>query len=213
MKDLVSNVGQFSEIAGYKKRTYKEQDPVNIEAAELMGKLHDKLKSFGYTGYFLEVYLVRLVFCLFAYDTNIFEKGIFYDYLDLRTAGDGSDLAAHLGQLFEVLNTPKEERLKFLDENLAAFSYINGKLFEERLPTAAFDSEMRSILMDCCGLDWGRISPAIFGSLFQSVLDEKARRNLGAHYTSEKNIMKVIKPLFLDELWTEFEKAKAIPTI
>lgn len=206
--EFVSNVGLFSEIAGYKKRTYKEQDPVNIDAAELMGKLHDKLKDIGYTGHNLEVYLVRLVFCLFADDTNIFERGIFNEYLDLKTAQDGSDLAAHLAQLFEVLNTPKENRLKNLDESLDAFPYVNGKLFEEHLPTAAFDSEMRNILLECCSLDWGRISPAIFGSLFQSVMDEKLRRNLGAHYTSEKNILKLIKPLFLDELWKEFEKVK-----
>ncbi len=207
IQEFVNNVSLFSEIAGYKKRTYKEQDPVNIEAAELMGRLHDKLKVIGYTGHDLEVYLVRLVFCLFADDTNIFEKGIFYDYIDLRTEEDGSDLAPLLAQLFEVLNTPNEKRLKFLDENLAAFPYVNGKLFEEHLPTAAFDKEMRRILLDCCLLDWGKISPAIFGSLFQSVMDEKARRNLGAHYTSEKNILKLIKPLFLDDLWKEFNAA------
>lgn len=208
LKELAKNVSLFSDIAGYTKRTFKEQDPVNIKAAELMGKLHDKLKAIGYTGHQLEVYLVRLVFCLFADDTNIFEKDIFHEYLDLKTAVDGSDLAAHLGQLFEVLNTPKENRLKTLDESMDAFPYVNGKLFEERLQTAAFDSDMRKMLLNCCSLDWGRISPAIFGSLFQSVMDEKARRNLGAHYTSEKNILKLIKPLFLDALRSEFEKAK-----
>lgn len=209
LKKFAQHVHLFGFIAGYQKRTYKDQNPVNIEAAELMGKLHDKLKNIGYKGHALEVYLVRLVFLLFADDTNIWEKGIFFDYLDLRTKEDGSDLAAHLSQLFEVLNTPSGDRLSNLDENLAAFPYINGKLFEERLPTAAFDSEMRRTLMNCCGLNWGEISPAIFGSLFQSVMDEKARRNLGAHYTSEKNILKLIKPLFLDELWSEFENAKA----
>lgn len=208
LKDLVRNISLFSDIAGYTKRTFKEQDPVNIKAAELMGKLHDKLKAIGYTGHQLELYLVRLVFCLFADDTNIFEKDIFNEFLNLKTAGDGSDMAAHLGQLFEILNTPKENRLTNLDESLDAFPYVNGKLFEERLPTAAFDSEMRKMLLDCCTLDWGRISPAIFGSLFQSVMDEKARRNLGAHYTSEKNILKLIRPLFLDALWSEFEKIK-----
>jgi hypothetical protein len=176
-----------------------------------MGRLHDKLKSIGYEGHALEVYLVRLVFILFADDT-IFEKGIFFDYLDLHTKEDGSDLAAHLSQLFEVLNTAKEKRLRNIDENLDAFPYVNGKLFEEHLPTAGFDSSMRRTLMDCCGLNWGKISPAIFGSLFQSVMDEKARRNLGAHYTSEKNILKLIKPLFLDELWNEFEKTKHSPS-
>jgi hypothetical protein len=208
LSKLVDHVHLFGFIAGYQKRSYKDQDPVNVAAAELMGRLHDKLKSIGYEGHHLELYLVRLVFMLFADDTNIWEKGIFYDYLDLHTREDGSDLAAHLSQLFEVLNTPKDKRLRNLDETLAAFPYINGKLFEEHLPTAAFDSSMRKALMDCSGLDWGTISPAIFGSLFQSVMDEKARRNLGAHYTSEKNILKLIKPLFLDELWSDFESAK-----
>ncbi|MGN6401055.1 MAG: class I SAM-dependent DNA methyltransferase [Flavisolibacter sp.] len=208
LQQFIDNVHLFGFIAGYQKRTYKEQDPVNIEAAELMGRLHDKLQRMGYTGHALELYLVRLVFLLFADDTNIWEKGIFYDYIDLHTKEDGSDLAAHLSQLFEILNTPKERRLKNIDESLDAFSYVNGKLFEEHLPFAAFDSEMRSVLLKCCLLDWGKISPAIFGSLFQSVMDEKARRNLGAHYTSEKNILKLIKPLFMDGLWAEFDNAK-----
>jgi hypothetical protein len=206
--DLVKHVHLFGFIAGYEKRTFKEQDPVNIEAAELMGRLHDKLRDIGYSGHDLEVYLVRLVFCLFADNTNIFEKGIFYDYIDLRTNEDGSDLSGHIAQIFEILDTPAEERLKNLDENLASFPYVNGKLFEERLSIASFDKTMRKILLDCCLLDWGKISPAIFGSLFQSVMDAKARRNLGAHYTSEKNILKLIKPLFLDDLWGEFEKVK-----
>jgi N-6 DNA Methylase len=208
LEKLKDNVGLFGFIAGYQKKTYKEQDPVNIEAAELMGRLHDKLKAVGYEGHQLELYLVRLVFCLFADDSNIFEKGIFYDYIDLRTAEDGSDLAMHIDTLFNVLNTSPDKRLKNLDENLSAFPYVNGKLFEERLHPASFDTEMRRILLDSCLLDWGKISPAIFGSLFQSVMDEKARRNLGAHYTSEKNILKLIKPLFLDDLWAEFNKVQ-----
>lgn len=208
LSQLKDHVALFGFIAGYEKKTYKEQDPVNIEAAELMGRLHDKLKAIGYSGHELELYLVRLVFCLFADDSNIFEKDIFSEYLDVRTAEDGSDLAMHIDTIFNVLNTPADKRLKNIDEQLNLFPYVNSKLFEERLSPAAFDSDMRRILMDCCLLDWGKISPAIFGSLFQSVMDEKARRNLGAHYTSEKNILKLIKPLFLDELWGEFEKAK-----
>ena len=206
--DFVNHVHLFGFIAGYQKRTYKEQDPVNIEAAELMGKLHDKLKAIGYDGHHLELYLVRLLFCLFADDTSIFEKGILSEYFELKTNEDGSDLAAHISQLFQVLNTHEDKRYKNLDEALAAFPYVNGKLFEEQLPMAHFDSEMRRILLDCCLLDWGKISPAIFGSLFQSVMDATARRNLGAHYTSEKNILKLIKPLFLDDLNEEFGKLK-----
>jgi hypothetical protein len=201
---LINHVRHFGDIAGYQQHSFKEQDPVNIKAAVLMGKLHDKLKEIGYTGHHLELYLVRLLFILFADDTNIFDRGIFQDYLMQRTADDGSDLAQHLDGLFGVLNIHESKRLKIIDEQLNAFPYVNGKLFEERLPLAAFDSAMRKILIDSGTLDWGQISPAIFGSLFQSVMNEKERRNLGAHYTSEKNIMKVIKPLFLDDLWQEF---------
>ncbi|MFN0203153.1 MAG: class I SAM-dependent DNA methyltransferase [Bacteroidia bacterium] len=208
LAELVQNVHLFGFIAGYEPRIYKEQDPANIEAAERMGKLHDALKDIGYKGHALEVYLVRLLFCLFAEDTGIFERTQFQEYIDLHTKEDGSDVAMHLDALFEVLNTPKEARLSNLNEALNAFPYTNGKLFEERLRIAAFTSEMRQLLLYACSLDWSKISPAIFGAMFQAVMNPKERRNLGAHYTSEKNIQKVIKPLFLDALYLEFEKAK-----
>lgn len=208
LSELVNNVQHFGFIAGYQKREFKEQDPVNIKAAELMGKLHDKLKAVGYEGHPLEVYLVRLLFILFADDTTIFDKDIFIDFIEQKTSEDGSDLAARIAELFYILNTPKEKRLKNIDEHLNRFPYVNGKLFEEQLPPASFDTEMRNILIECCYLDWGKISPAIFGSMFQSVMNPVERRNLGAHYTSEKNILKLIKPLFLDELWAEFESVK-----
>ncbi|MBD2394094.1 DUF559 domain-containing protein [Cyanobacterium aponinum FACHB-4101] len=208
LKDFINYVHLFDFIAGYKKREYKEGDPVNIQAAELMGELHDRLLNIGYDGHNLEVYLVRLLFCLFADDTGIFNKGIFQEYIDLYTKEDGSDLAMHLGYIFHILNQPENKRLKNLDENLAQFPYINGKLFEEVLPPASFDSEMRQMLLKASALDWGKISPAIFGSMFQAVMNPQQRRNLGAHYTSEKNIQKVIKPLFLDDLYEEFYKIK-----
>ena len=208
LKDLSKNVKLFSFIAGYQKSITKDEDPVNIAAAERVGKLHDKLKDIGYSGHELEVYLVRLVFCLFADDTNIFNKGIFEEYIKIKTSADGSDLGMHLSHLFHVLNTSEDKRLKNLDEHLSEFPYVNGKLFDEPLTTAQFDNEMRRILLSCCDLDWGKISPAIFGSLFQAVMNPEERRNLGAHYTSEKNILRVIKPLFLDELYKEFESVK-----
>lgn len=208
LNELVQHIHLFGFIAGYEKRVYKDEDPVNIAAAELMGKLHDQLKDVGYVGHNLERYLVRLLFCLFADDTNIFEKGIFWQYIDLNTKPDGSDLAMHLSSIFDTLNTPKENRLRNIDDSLAQFPYVNGRLFEEVLRQASFDSKMRSMLLEACALDWGKISPAIFGSMFQAVMNPKERRNLGAHYTSEKNIQKVIKPLFLDELYSDFEKAK-----
>jgi len=208
LQDLYKNIKEFGFIAGYQKHVFREEDPVNIHAAELMGKLHDKLKAIGYTGHSLEVYLVRLLFCLFAEDTSIFEKDQLHDYIENKTKEDGSDLAYHLSSLFYTLNTPRKNRLTNLDEEMAAFPYVNGKLFEETLPPASFDSAMRNILLECTNLDWGKISPAIFGSLFQSVMNPVERRNLGAHYTSEKNILKVIKPLFLDDLRKEFDAAK-----
>ncbi|MBK8444410.1 MAG: class I SAM-dependent DNA methyltransferase [Sphingobacteriales bacterium] len=208
LNDLVTHVQHFGYLLGYQKKIYKEQDPANIKAAELMGKLHDRLEEIGYTGHPLEVYLVRILFLLFAEDTTIFNKQQFQDYLEQRTAEDGSDLAAKLQELFQVLNTPKEKRFKNLDEQLGGFPYVNGKLFEEILPTASFDRNMRQALLNCCYIDWSKISPAIFGSMFQCVMNPKERRNLGAHYTSETNILKLIKPLFLDELWKEFENIK-----
>lgn len=208
LENLVDFIHLFGFIAGYEKRSYKDEDIVNIKAAEKMGRLHDALKEIGYNGHALEVYLVRLLFCLFADDTSIFEKGTFHEYIDIKTKEDGSDLAMHLDSLFSVLNTPQDRRLRNLDEHLAAFPYVNGKLFEERLPQAGFDTKMRQMLLDCCSLDWSQISPSIFGSMFQSVMNETTRRNLGAHYTSEKNILKLIKPLFLDALWEEFQNCK-----
>lgn len=209
LDELYKKVNLFGFVAGYSSKVeLKEQDPVNLKAAEAMAKLHDKLKEIGYDGHNLELYLVRLLFCLFADDTTIFNKNIFYDYVRTHSSEDGANLASVINEVFEILNTPIEKRLKNISEELNAFPYVNGKLFEERLPLASFDSKMRSILLNCSALDWGTISPAIFGSMFQGVMDSNKRRNLGAHYTSEKNILKLISPLFLDDLKAEFEKAK-----
>ncbi len=205
--DLPRKIESFTFILGVQKRTFRDQDPVNIEASELMGRLHDALKDSGYTGHDLERFLVRLLFCLFADDTGIFEpRDIFYDLIAERTQEDGSDVGQWLTQLFEVLNTPVGRRQRRLDEALQQFPYVNGDLFAERLPIPAFDSGMRRLLLDVCGFTWDAISPAIFGSLFQSVMKTEERRHAGAHYTTEKNILKVIKPLFLDDLTEEFTR-------
>jgi hypothetical protein len=209
LKDLHKQVRRFGFIAGYQVRAFKDQDPANIKAAERMGKLHDALKASDYEGHRLEVLLVRLLFCLFAEDTGIFERRQLQDFIEQRTAEDGSDLGAQLTALFQTLNTPEAQRSKALDAQLAAFPYVNGKLFAETLPMAAFDTRQRESLLEAAGMDWSVISPAIFGSLFQSIMDDKARRNLGAHYTSEKNILKLIHPLFLDDLRAEFDKIKS----
>ena len=207
LADLHHEIGRFGFISGYRTRIYKDEDPVNVQAAERMGRLHDALKATGYEGHALEVLLVRLLFCLFADDTGIFPRHAFHDLIDQRTGEDGGDLGGWLARLFQVLNTPESRRQTTLDEQLAELPYVNGKLFEEMLPLADFDTQMRALLLDASSLDWSRISPAIFGSMFQSVMNAKARRNLGAHYTSEKNILKLIGPLFLDGLKAELVKA------
>ena len=210
LKDLPKYIEHFGFILGVEKRTFRDQDPVNIEASELMGKLHDALKEAGYTGHDLERFLVRLLFCLFADATGIFEpRGIFFELIDQRTREDGSDVGQWLTQLFEVLNIPVKRRQKNLDEDLQKFPYVNGDLFKERLQIPAFDGPMRAQLKEVCEFSWDAISPAIFGSLFQSVMNKAERRASGAHYTTEKNIMKVIQPLFLDDLRAEFERLKA----
>jgi type I restriction-modification system DNA methylase subunit len=210
IEELAQHVELFGDLAGYKDVEYKEQDAVNVAAAEKMGKLHDRLKEIGYSGHQLEVFLVRILFCLFADDTGIFEHDSFIRYIVQRTNPDGSDLGLHIEKIFETLNKESGHRQKTLDRQLDGFPYINGGLFSERLDVADFDSKMRESIIECCSLDWSKISPAIFGAMFQSVMNAEERRNLGAHYTSETNILKLIHPLFLDDLWAEFDKIKML---
>jgi hypothetical protein len=209
LADFHKNIHAFGFIPGYQQQRFEEQDPVNIRAVEIMGRLHDALEAGGYSGHQLERFLVRILFCLFSEDTGIFEPESFKLYLLNRTAPDGSDLGLHLSRLFDVLNTPPDKRQKNLDETLAAFPYVDGDLFAENLGFADFNSDMRNALLACTHFDWSRISPAVFGSLFQSVMDPKERRQIGGHYTSERDILKVIRSLFLDELRGEFERVSA----
>ena len=210
LADLPRHVQKFGFILGVQRRTFRDQDPVNIEASERIARLHDALAESGYDGHDLELFLVRMVFCLFADDTGIFEpRDIFLQFIEERTSTDGSDLGPYLARLFQVLNTPEKQRQTRLDEDLARFPYVNGELFAGQLRIPDFDAEMRQILIDACLFDWTAISPAIFGALFQSVMEPGERRAQGAHYTTEQNIRKVIEPLFLDDLRAEFERLKA----
>jgi len=209
-KDLRKNIRLFADIAGYEtERIIEDKVQVNKNAAEKMAQLHNGLKAFGYEGHNLEVYLVRFLFCMFADDTGIFTKNSFYNYIE-QSKADGSDLSFRIFSLFDMLNTDEDTRKKrpHLAETYNQFRYINGALFEESLPPAEFDFKMRQILLDCINFDWAEISPAIFGAMFQGVMDEKQRREMGAHYTSEENILKLINPLFMDELWAEFDRVK-----
>ena len=209
LADLQKHINAFGFIPGYKQtKLGAVEDPINVRAVEMMGELHDALEMGGYGGHDLERFLVRILFCLFAEDTSIFDRNSFTQLIENHTVEDGSDLGPLLARLFQVLNTPEDKRQKNLLEDLAAFPYVNGRLFEENLGFADLNRSMRSQLLRCCNLDWSRISPAVFGSLFQSVMEPKERRQVGAHYTSERDILKLINSLFLDELKEEFEKIK-----
>lgn len=209
LADFHNSIYAFAFIPGYKQHRFEDQDPINIKAVEILGHLHDALQSGGYTGHELERFLVRILFCLFAEDTGIFEREAFHLYIENQTKADGSDLGLHLARLFEVLNTDPAKRQKNLDETLAPFPYVNGDLFKEKLGFADFDRDMRNALLGCTRFDWSRISPAVFGSLFQSVMEPRQRRQIGGHYTNERDILKVVRSLFLDELWEEFRRVKS----
>jgi len=208
LDQLPDRVGHFSFFFGDKSREFEEQAPITIAAVDALDELHIELAKAGYTGHDLEVFLVRLLYCLFAEDTGIFAQNQFTQLMRDRTAEDGSDLGATLSHLFQILNTPAAKRQKGLPDHLN-FPYINGQLFAEPITIPMFDASMRKKLVDCSKLDWSFISPAIFGALFQGIMDKVSRRQGGAHYTSERNILKVIEPLFLDALWQEFEDCKA----
>lgn len=213
LSDLPSQIELFGFISGYETRDYEKEEQASIKAAQLMAEFHNAIAKTGYAGHDLEVFLVRILFCLFADDTEIFQKRHFRNYIEQRTSEDGNDLGARLMELFDVLNTDESKRQTNLDEQLVAFPYINGSIFSERIKNIILDKTARDTLLKCCNFDWSEISASIFGSLFQGVMDEVERRQLGAHYTSEINIMKVIQPLFLDELYNEFDAAKKSPKL
>jgi hypothetical protein len=206
LKEFHRHVRHFAFIAGYRQHAFAEEPAVNLKAAELMATLCDTLEDAGYPDHHRQVFLVRLLFCLFANDTGIFDSKVF----DLRveeSAPDGKDLGPALAEIFDILNTPRDHRQSTLDETLAGLPYVNGGLFAAPLPVAHFNSAMRDALLDATRFDWSRISPAVFGALFQGVMEPRARRQIGAHYTSEANILKVIRPLFLDDLQSQLKKA------
>jgi hypothetical protein len=217
LSDLHRHAGWFRFLVeGIAAPEVIEESPINRQAAYAVSKLHEALLQANFRGRDLEVFLTRLLFCFFSDDTGIFgQDGIFRRYVE-ATRKNGSDTGQSLAILFDVLDTPDNQRSSHLDDHLAAFAYINGSLFSDRTRIPSFDATMRNLLAECAELDWSAISPAIFGAMFQGVLeahtpDEKrqtSRRELGAHYTSERNILRVINPLFIDDLRAEFENAR-----
>ncbi|UJJ60559.1 class I SAM-dependent DNA methyltransferase [Rhodanobacter denitrificans] len=185
-----------------------EESKADRKAAYQVSELHQALLEARFTGHDLEVFMTRLLFCLFADDTGIFGSNGQFTRLVQHSREDGKDLGVRIAELFQVLDTPHEERQSTLDADLAAFEYVNGSLFAERTRIPAFDHALRQLLLLCADLDWTGISPAIFGAMFQGVLEQQhptdkrtaTRRELGAHYTSERNILRLLNPLCMDEL-------------
>ena len=208
LRDLPDKLRFFGFIRDEEQALFQSQPDVNLKAVALLGELHDELKKTGYTGHQLERFLVRILFCLFAEDTDIFDWNLLTRFVQ-RSKKDGSDLGPRLARLFQVLNQDTAERSTALDAEFTAFPYVNGGLFAEKLDIADLNAEHRAALLACCQFDWSRISPGVFGSLFQGVMDKKERRAKGAHYTSEENIRRLIDPLFLDDLKAEFAKLSA----
>ena len=210
--DIAKHFDFFLPWAGMEKAQHQNENPADVRAAEKMAKLYDDIKKDNPIKtqaevHNLNVFLSRLLFCFFAEDTGILDKGQFTLGVGSHTQQDGSDLNTYLDKLFEVMNTEQNKR-KNLPQYLTAFPYVNGGLFRNKHTAPTFTRKSRQSVIDSGELDWSAINPDIFGSMIQAVITPEHRGGLGMHYTSVPNIMKVIEPLFLDELYEEFEAAK-----
>jgi hypothetical protein len=209
LADFPRHIRSFAFMLGQTRVRFEAEDEANEKAYRRMCELHDALKAGGLSGHDLERMLVRILFCLFAEDTLIFQPEAFTQFIRTQTRADGADLGARLNELFHWLNKPTADQPMEDTHPFYGFRYVNGGLFNERLDYPRFNAAMRDALLFCCEFMWAKISPAVFGSLFQGVMDDRARRQQGAHYTSERDIMKVLRSLFLDDLWAEWERLKA----
>lgn len=214
--DLYKNYHFLLPLAGLERAREYSEHPADVQASEKMGRLFDhirKLNEFNTADdlHALNIFLTRLLFCFYAEDTGIFQADQFYDVIDRTTNIDGSDVDSVLYELFEVLDLPESSTERDAKPtHLSAFPYVNGSLFEYQFAIPEFDARTRRILLECARLSWAEINPDIFGSMFQAVIDPEQRGSLGQHYTSVSNIMKVIQPLFLDELRTELDTVIAL---
>lgn len=221
LSEMSSAADRLGFFAGYGARVFgsAEQEAASIKAAKLMASLYEELEGSGHDDHSSSVFLVRTLFALFADDSGMFERDTFTEFLVTRTAEDGSDLGAQLTMLYQVLGTPRERRQRNLDELIDRFPYVNGGIFDltDPLMIPSFNRSLRTKLLNACDFNWSAISPAVFGSLFQAVKSKEARRELGEHYTTETNILKLIGPMFLDELnervmagWNQSKKLEKV---
>ncbi len=216
LEELADRADLFWWLAGYEvgHRSYPDEVAANLKATELLADLYDALLASGYPPGDLREWVTRILFCLFADDAGVWDRGrVSFVPCPTHTARDGHDLGDVIARIFRVLNTPLDERPGNVDDDLAQFTYINGDLFASDLWGVTGDSDVRRALLSACVFDWSAISPAIFGSLFQNVMTAKERRQLGAHYTTEQNILRTIRPLFLDDLAAELAAATSQPKL
>ncbi len=206
LADLPKHFDFFLPWAGMEKTQFQSENPADVKAAERMGRLYDIIyhDNLGFDRHALNIFLSRLLFCFFAEDTGIFQNGQFTNAVGSHTADDGSDLQNYLHKLFRVLALANRDAFPAF---LQAFPYVNGGLFEKDLPVPVFSGKSRKLILECGALNWKAINPDIFGSMIQAVVHDEQRSHLGMHYTSVVNIMKVIEPLFLNELREELDKA------
>lgn len=210
LKQLPQRIGLFMWMAGYSRKPAVKTDAgaANKKAVKRMAELYDALAHDNMSDHQTSVILARMLFLLFAEDTGLMERGLFAQVIRDRSAEDGSDLGGLMGQIFQVLDTHESKRSARTDELLLQLPYVNGSVFSEQVPLVNFDRRMRDAVLAATDFDWGTISPAIFGSMFQAVKSKELRRELGEHYTSEENILKTLGPLFLDELKKELQEAE-----
>lgn len=206
-----SDFGFFYPLMNVERVHTTAENPADVKAAEKLAKLHDEIRAYNeYNSdddlHDLNIFITRLLFCFFAEDTGIFAVNLFTNFIKQFTKEDGSDLGEMLGQAFQVMNVPNKERSEELTKEINQFPYVNGGLFASDIPIPKMGYKARKIIIECGDLDWKDINPDIFGSMIQAVVNPDVRAKEGMHYTSVPNIMKVINPLFMDDLRGEYKK-------
>ncbi len=201
----------FYPLMGVKKFHPVDESPADRKAAEKLAKLHDELRAYNEFStesdlHDLNIFIARLLFCFFAEDSGIFEKNLFTSSIIRYTNPDGSDISEYLDEAFNVMDL--KIRCEDTSKIISQFPYVNGGLFAKHIQIPRMGQRARKIIIECGELDWQNINPDIFGSMIQAVVNPEERANQGMHYTSVPNILKVISPLFLDELRAEYQRIK-----
>ena len=204
----------FYPLAGIEKIRNVEEADADVKSAELMAKIYDEIRRYNDVKdmtevHNLNIFMQRLLFCFFAEDTNLFPgENLFTNSIKQHTDEDGSDLAEFIDLAFWAMSTDVSVVRDTLPKEFAVFPYVNGGLFAQRVPIPVLSRRTRMLIIKCGDFNWKGIHPDIFGSMIQAVVTPEMRAGLGMHYTSVPNIMKLIRPLFLDELYEEFAVAK-----